>query len=62
MKLKIHSEGQKDHLQELKEKYDQLKTAIKANPKLTDNEKQTGLKKMNEKFVKEKKDSNQKLF
>lgn len=36
--LKIHSEGQKNHLITLMEKYDQLKNALKRNPKLTKDE------------------------
>ncbi|WP_430426278.1 hypothetical protein [Maribacter litoralis] len=62
MKLKIHSEGQNDHLKALKEKYAELRKALKGNPKLTEEEKKEELKKMNEKFLKEKTESNQKLF
>ncbi len=62
MELKIHSEGQNDDLKALKEKYAELKKALNRNSKLTEREKQAELKKMNEKFRKEKKESNQKLF
>ena len=60
--LKIHSEGQKDHLKSLKKKYDGLKNSLKRNPKLTEKEKQTELEKIKEQFRKENKDSNQNLY
>ena len=59
--LKIHSEGQEDHLIAIKEKYNKLKNSLKRNIKLTENEKQTDLKKIEEQFIKEKNDSNQNL-
>ena len=44
------------------EKYDNLKSSLKRNPKLTEEEKQIELKNINEKFSKEKKDPNQNLY
>jgi hypothetical protein len=35
--LKIHTEGQMDHLKALNDMYDELKKFIKHNPKLTKN-------------------------
>ena len=60
--LKIHSEGQNDYIELLIKKYDGLKNSVKRNTSLTEKEKQTELKKINQRFFKEKKDSNQKLF
>tara|TARA_R110001606_G_scaffold397685_1_gene574916 strand:+ start:97 stop:288 length:192 start_codon:yes stop_codon:yes gene_type:complete len=60
--LKIHSDGQKDYLKELTEKYAKLKNILKQNPKLSEKEKQIELKSINKEFVREKKDSNQKLY
>ena len=59
--LKIHSEGQKDHLKALREKYEGLKNSLKRNSRLNAKEKQTELKKITEEFAREKKDLNQKL-
>ncbi|WP_424001335.1 hypothetical protein [Maribacter sp. IgM3_T14_3] len=60
--LKIHSEGQNDHLISIKEKYNKLKNSLKLNVKLTEEEKQIELKKAEEQFNKEKKDSKQNLY
>ena len=60
--LKIHSEGQNTHLTSIKEKFDKLKTSLKLNVKLTEDEKQIELKKAEEQFNKEKKDSKQNLY
>ena len=60
--LKIHSEGQDEHLIAIKEKYNKLKNSLKRNTKLTENEKQNELKKIKEQFIKEKKGSNQNLY
>ncbi len=62
MELKIHSDGQEDYLRVLREKYDELKNSLKLNSKLTLEQKQSELKKINEQFTKEQKDSNHKLF
>ena len=62
MELKIHSDGQEDYLRVLREKYDELKNSLKLNSKLTLEQKQSELKKINEQFIKEQKDSNHKLF
>ena len=53
--LKIHSEGQNDHLLSIKEKYNKIKSSLKLNVKLTEDEKQIELKKVEEQFNKEKK-------
>ncbi|MDO1512362.1 hypothetical protein Q2T41_06805 [Maribacter confluentis] len=58
----IHSEGQNDHLISIKEKYNKLKNSLKRNVKLTEDEKQIELKKVEEQFNKEKKDSEQNLY
>jgi len=54
--LKIHSEGQNDHLISIKEKYNKIKNSLKLNLKLTEDEKQIELKKAEEQFNKEKKE------
>tara|TARA_R110002153_G_C13003555_1_gene465402 strand:- start:312 stop:503 length:192 start_codon:yes stop_codon:yes gene_type:complete len=59
---KIHSEGQNDHLISIIEKYNKLKNSLKRNVKLTEDEKQIELKKVEEQFNKEKKDSKQNLY
>jgi hypothetical protein len=60
--LKIHFEGQNDHLISIQEKYNKLKNSLKLNVKLTEDEKQIELKKAEEQFNKEKKDSKQNLY
>jgi len=60
--LKIHSEGQNSHLIFIKEKYNKLKNSVKRNVNLTVDEKQIELKNLEEKFIKEKKDSKQNLY
>ncbi|MDO6821409.1 hypothetical protein [Zobellia sp. 1_MG-2023] len=59
---RIHSEGQNDHLISIKEKYNKLKNSLKRNVKLTEDKKQIELKKVEEQFNKEKKDSKQNLY
>ncbi len=59
---RIHSEGQNDHLISIKEKYNKLKNSLKRNVKLTEDKKQIELKKVEEQFHKEKKDSKQNLY
>ena len=59
---RIHSEGQNDHLISIKEKYNKLKNSLKRNVKLTEDEKQIELKKVEEQFNKEKMDSKQNLY
>tara|TARA_R110000765_G_scaffold16507_1_gene46314 strand:+ start:70 stop:261 length:192 start_codon:yes stop_codon:yes gene_type:complete len=59
---KIHSAGQNDHLISIKEKYNKLKNSLKRNVKLTEDEKQIELKKVEEQIYKEKKDSKQNLY
>tara|TARA_R110001606_G_scaffold27962_2_gene89200 strand:+ start:55 stop:246 length:192 start_codon:yes stop_codon:yes gene_type:complete len=59
---KIHSAGQNNHLISIKEKYNKLKNSLKRNVKLTEDEKQIELKKVEEQFNKEKKDSKQNLY
>ena len=60
--LKIHTEGQVDHLKALNDMYDELKKFIKHNSKLNQEQKHKALKKINEEFILEKKDSNHKMF
>ena len=59
---RIHSDGQNDHLISIKEKYNKLKNSLKRNVKLTEDKKQIELKKVEEQFNKEKKDSKQNLY
>ena len=59
---KIHSAGQNNHLISIKEKYNKLKNSLKRNVKLTEDKKQIELKKVEEQFNKEKKDSKQNLY
>ena len=60
--LKLHSFGQNDHLESLKEKYISLKNKIKRNEKMTESEKKTELKNLTKSFEKEKKDSKNNLY
>ncbi len=60
--LKLHSEGQEDHLKSLREKYEGLRKSLIGNKELTEKQKNSALKKINEKFTKEKKDSNNNLY
>ena len=60
--LKLHSEGQEDHHKSLREKYEGLRKSLIENKELTEKQKSSELKKINEKFTKEKKDSNNNLY
>ncbi len=60
--LKLHSDGQKDHLKSLKEKYIALKNRLKQHQKLTEEEKQTEFKKIKEQYHKENRDAQQNLY
>jgi uncharacterized membrane protein YukC len=60
--LKIHSQGRNEHLISIIDKYNKLKNSLKRNTKLTEEEKQTELKKIEEQFEKEKKNSKQNLY
>ncbi len=60
--LKIHSEGHEDHLIAIKERYTKLKNALKRNLEMTEIEKQTELKKIEEQFIKESRESSQNLY
>ncbi len=60
--LKLHSFGQNDHLESLKEKYNSLKNKIKGNKKMTETEKKTELESLTKSFEKEKKDSKNNLY
>ena len=60
--LQIHSQGHEDHLIAIKERFTKLKNALKRNIKMNENEKQTELKKIEEQFSKEHKESNQNLY
>jgi len=60
--LKLHSFGQNDHLESLKEKYNSLKNKIRGNIKMTESEKKTELDKLKKTFEKEKKDSGKNLY
>ena len=59
--LKLHSFGQNDHLESLKEKYNSLKNTIRGNEKMTEPEKKIELESLTKSFEKEKKDSNNNL-
>lgn len=48
--LKLHSFGQNDHLESLKEKYNSLKNKIRGNIKMTESEKKTELDKLKKTF------------
>ena len=60
--LKLHSFGQNDHLESLKEKYNSLKNKIKGNEKMTESEKKMELESLTKSFEKEKKDSTNNLY
>lgn len=60
--LKIHSEGEEDHLKAIMEKYDQLKKSLTMNPKLSMKEKEAALNKLDGQLVKDKLDSKQNLY
>lgn len=60
--LKLHAEGQPDHLISSKEKYNKLKNILKLSVKLTEDEKHIELKKAEVQFNKEKKDAKQNLY
>ncbi len=60
--LKLHSFGQNDHLESLKEKFNSLKEKIKGNIKLTESEKNAELKSLTESFEKEKKNIKNNLY
>lgn len=60
--LKLHSFGQNDHLESLKEKYNSLKNEIKENKKLTEIEKKVELEILTKSFEKEKRDSENNLY
>lgn len=61
-KLKLHSNGQKDHLVALMKKYDHLKNSLRRNSKLTEEQKQADLKKLNIQLKKEQQNSDQNLY
>ena len=60
--LKIHSEGNKDHLKAIRRKYAELKKALSINSKMSMEEKEVELEKLNKKFKKETQASNQNLY
>ena len=60
--LKIHSEGNKDHLKEIREKYAKLKNSLSMSPKLRKEEKQEVLKKLVEKSKEEMQATNKNLY
>ena len=60
--LKLHSFGQNDHLESLKEKYNSLKNKIKGNKKMTESEKKSELENLTQSFEKEKKVSKNNLY
>ena len=60
--LKLHSFGQNDHLELLKNKYESLKKRIKGNEKLNEIEKTIALKNLTTSFEKEKKDSKNNVY
>ncbi len=60
--LKLHAEGQEDHLKSLWEKYEGLRKSLIGNKDLTQKQKSSELEKINEQFTKEKKDSNNNLY
>lgn len=60
--LKLHSFGQNDHRESLKEKYTALRRKVKANETLTESEKKAELKNLTALFEKEKRDSRNNLY
>jgi hypothetical protein len=60
--LKLHSSGQNNHLQSLKEKYTSLKAKIMQNLNLSKDEKNKELENLNESFEKEKRNSKNNLY
>ncbi len=60
--LKLHAEGQKDHLASLKEKYESSKNTIQKSFELTKGEKKVELKKIKVLFSKKSKDSDQNFY
>ena len=60
--LKLHSFGQNDHLESLKEKYNSLRNKIKEDNKLTESEKKPKLHNLKKSFEKEKKGSKSNLY
>ncbi|SNR14704.1 hypothetical protein [Tenacibaculum jejuense] len=61
-KLQLHSFGQNDHLEYLKEKYNSLKKKIKSIVKMSEFEKKKELDTLTKEFNKEKKNSNKNLY
>ena len=51
--LKLHAEGNTDHVNAVKEKYAKLKEELKANLKIGKEKKQVELESLNEKLKKE---------
>jgi uncharacterized protein YdcH (DUF465 family) len=60
--LKLHSFGQNDHLESLKEKYESLKRKIKGNEKLNQDEKSMELKTLTKSLKREIKNSKNNLY
>jgi hypothetical protein len=60
--LKLHSSGENDHIQSLKEKYSSLKDKIMQTLNFSKNEKNKELENLNESFEKEKRNSKNNLY
>ena len=60
--LSLHSSGKRDYLNMLKENYDRLSLEIQSNPKLSPSEKELALKTLNEKYKRERNNSDYNLF
>ena len=60
--LKLHSSGQNDHLDSLKEQYKSLRNKVKGNLELTKSEKKTKLENLTKSFEKEKRESKNNLY
>ncbi len=61
-KLKLHSLGHDDHLKSLEEKYDGLRKTVEGNTNLTEQEKQTELKKIDDRLALQKRISKHNLY
>ena len=61
-KLRIHSDSEKDYLRVLQQKYDSLKQSLRHNPKLTNEQKDKGLKSLNAQLKTERKNSPKNLY
>jgi len=60
--LKLHAEGHKEYLKQLKINFNKNVKTIKQNTSLSDKEKQTTISKLRMKYLREKQQSRSSLF